>query len=382
MYQSKAPVRIDFAGGTTDISPFCDLEGGAVVSASINLYAHASLVKIPSEGVDVSSHRGGEIRLHSLDYDKFIEAKDIRELEYDGNLDLVKAALRRLNIPSGMELRLQSDAPPGSGLGSSAAMGVALLGLLNEAFSLGLTKAQIAELEFTLETEELGITGGRQDQYAAAFGGINFMTFTSDGVFITPLDLNDKIKRDLEKRLILCYTGHSRLSGDVNRKMIGKYMKGVPAVQRALRNIKQIAQEIRDVLELRCHRVRRLEHTGEASARGRPVEAWHRAPCDSTAGKLDDLGELFDAELKNRRILTPEVMTAKMENLSYVASGFGASSKICGAGGGGCMLFYVKEKARQQVIESLEKAGGQIISFLFENEGLQVIRKEASAARC
>ena len=148
MYRSRAPVRIDFAGGTTDINPFCDLEGGAVVSASINLYAHAFFYKIYSS----------EIRLHSLDYDKFIEAKGIRELEYDGNLDLVKAALRFLNIPSGMELRLQSDAPPGSGLGSSAAMGVALLGLLNEVFSLGLTKAQIAELEFTLETEELKIT--------------------------------------------------------------------------------------------------------------------------------------------------------------------------------------------------------------------------------
>jgi len=329
MYRSRAPVRIDFAGGTTDINPFCDLEGGAVVSASINLYAHAFFYKIYSS----------EIRLHSLDYDKFIEAKGIRELEYDGNLDLVKAALRFLNIPSGMELRLQSDAPPGSGLGSSAAMGVALLGLLNEVFSLGLTKAQIAELEFTLETEELKITGGRQDQYAAAFGGINFMTFTSEGVTITPVELDNKVKKQLEERLILCYTGQSRLSGDVNQKMIGKYIKGEKDVQGALRNIKRIAEEIRDALQ---------------------------------NGKLDDLGELFNQELKNRRILTPEVMTADMENLRYVASLYSASSKICGAGSGGCMLFYVKEEARQKVIESLQKAGGQIIPFLFSDEGLKV----------
>jgi D-glycero-alpha-D-manno-heptose-7-phosphate kinase len=260
MYRSRAPVRIDFAGGTTDISPFCDMEGGAVVSASINLYAHASFHKIPS----------GEIRLHSLDYDKFIEAKDIRSLEYDGNLDLVKAALRRLNIPSGMELRLFSDAPPGSGLGSSAAMGVAILGLLNEVFSLGLTKSQIAELEFTLETKELSITGGRQDQYAAAFGGINFMTFTSSGVTVSPLNIDDKIKEQLEERLILCYTGQSRLSGNVNQKMIGKYIKGEKNVQGALRNIKRIAEEIRDTLK---------------------------------NGELDNLGELFNQELKNRRIL-------------------------------------------------------------------------------
>jgi len=325
MLTARAPVRIDFAGGTTDISPFCDEEGGCVVNAAITKYAYASVGKRNGNGISITSS----------DFDEFVEFSDFRELEYDGSLDLIKAAIRRLNLDEGgFDIYVRCDAPPGSGLGTSASMGVTLLGLLSKMHKLSLMKKEIADFEYLVEAEELGITGGKQDQYAAALGGFNYLVFEGNSVSAHRLDIKQNVIYQLEKNLILCYTGQSRLSGDTNKKMIDGYKNGVSEVVDSLKAIKNIALEIRDKL---------------------------------LDGELCGFGELLLKEYENRRRLAPSVVTEKINKLFEVAMENGATGgKICGAGGGGCVLFYCENNSEGRIKKELETAGGIIIDFGFD----------------
>ncbi|MBU0609436.1 MAG: GHMP kinase [Armatimonadetes bacterium] len=243
--RSRTPTRVDFAGGTTDLHAFSSREGGAVLSAAIDRHAYCTL------------HRSGVngVKIHSQDLEQFVAAATIRELEFDGNLDLLKAAVRALELPSGLDISVRSDAPPGSGTGSSASIGVALLGLLDHLRASDparrrsiLSRFELAELACRLE-QDLGIVGGKQDQYAAAVGGFNYMEFTGENhVAIEPLDLSPAVVCDLEKHLVLCYSGQSRLSGSTNQKMIGAYEDGDPVVCGALRTVKRVAGDMQRAL--------------------------------------------------------------------------------------------------------------------------------------
>lgn len=334
--RSRAPTRVDFAGGTTDLAAFSSCEGGAVVSAAINRYAYCTLYTNGSEGV----------RIRSQDLDQFVSAVHIRELEFDGNLDLLKAAAKALNVPFGMDITVRCDAPPGSGTGSSASIGVALLGLLDWIRSFQserpyrLSRFQLAEMACTLE-KGLGIVGGKQDQYSAAVGGINYMEFGGEGqVMVEPLALASSVLCDLEKHLILCYSGESRLSGSTNQKMISAYESGDPVVGGALRTVKRVAQDM------------------------------HRA---LLVGNLTWFGELMREEWDARRLLAEEVVTDRMFDLHTTAINAGAmGGKVCGAGGGGCQLFLAQPDKEGTVRRALEDADGRIIEFSFDPHGLQV----------
>ncbi|MFQ6134020.1 MAG: GHMP kinase [Armatimonadota bacterium] len=339
--RSKAPVRVDFAGGTTDLAAFSSREGGAVVNAAISRYAYCSLRPAASNGV----------RITSDDLQTHVEAETIKELEYDGNLDLVKAGVRRLGLDVGLDIAVRCDAPPGSGTGSSASVGVALIGML-DSLRLALdgeelprmSRYDIADMACELEAE-LGIVGGKQDQYAAALGGINYMEFYDRGrVAVRSLDLSEDVLRELEKHLVLVYGGESRLSGDTNDKMISAYERGDEQVGAALRTIKRVAQDIQRVLLI---------------------------------GDLGAFGELLEEETAARVKLYDQVMTPGMARLREVAQDAGAiGGKICGAGGGGCMLFYARPDREVRVRRALTEAGGRILDFTFDGEGLQVWRRE------
>lgn len=335
--RSRTPTRIDFGGGTTDLYAFSSREGGAVISAAIDRHAYCTLTQGGVNGV----------RIVSQDLEQFVEAASIRGLEFDGNLDLLKAAAKALDLPSGLEISVRSDAPPGSGTGSSASIGVALLGLLNHLRGTDpaherqiMSRFELAELACSLE-EQLGIVGGKQDQYAAALGGFNYMEFYGDGkVAIEPLDLPPAVVCELEKHLVLCYSGESRLSGTTNTRMIGAYESGDVTVCSALRTVKQVAQDM------------------------------HRALLSSD---LQWFGELLEREWQARQLLAPGVVTARLAELREAALAAGAvSGKVCGAGGGGCVLFLAKADHEGAVRRALQAAGGQIIDFSFDFRGLAV----------
>lgn len=334
--RSRTPTRVDFAGGTTDLAAFSSREGGAVVNAAIDRHAYCTL--------QVTS--ANDIVIRSQDLEQFVSAADIRELEFDGNLDLLKAAARALELPMGLDITVRCDAPPGSGTGSSASVGVALLGLLDWLRSRQrerrhrLSRFELAEMAYTLESG-LGIVGGKQDQYAAALGGFNYMEFSPDGsVVVEPLDLPPSLICDLEKHLVLCYSGQSRLSGSTNQKMISAYESGDEVVGGALRTVKRVALDI------------------------------HRA---LLVGDLSWFGELLNEEWAARQLLAEGVVTDRMAELHEVAMSAGAvGAKVCGAGGGGCLLFLSQPDREAAVRRALENAGGRIIDFSFDFRGLQV----------
>ncbi|MFQ6097302.1 MAG: hypothetical protein ACE5O2_06190 [Armatimonadota bacterium] len=334
--RSKAPVRIDFAGGTTDLPAFAGREGGVVVNATISRYAYCTLRTVPDDA----------IRIVSEDLQKYVEADNIKALEYDGNLDLLKAAVKRLGLECGLHIVVRCDAPPGSGTGASASVGVALIGML-EALrrrvsqdTQAMSRYDIAEMACEVEAE-LGIVGGKQDQFAAALGGINYMEFFGEGrVSVQRMELDSAVVHELEKHSVLCYSGESRLSGDTNDRMISAYVRGEHRVVEALRRVKQVAQEIRTAL---------------------------------LAGRLDRLGTLFEEETAARVQLADGVETPVMRRLREVALEAGAvGGKICGAGGGGCLLFYAAPDREARVQRALAAAGAQLLSFSFDFRGLQV----------
>jgi len=331
--RSRAPIRIDFAGGTTDLRAFRDAEGGAVLSGAIARYAYCSL-----------SERDNGLRIQSDDLQEYVEATDIMEIERETSLRLLTDAIRRFGIDGGVELIVRTDSPPGSGTGSSASVGVALLALLDHRKALlhgakeRLSRYELAEMACDIE-EEMGIAGGKQDQYCAAVGGLNYMEFQGDHVAVERVEASPGLIADLEKHLVLCYSGQSRLSGDTNTKMIAAYESGEPRVCDAMRTIKRVAQEASRAL---------------------------------LSEDMPRFAELLNEETEARVSLAEGVLTPRVAILIDAAKSSGAlAAKICGAGGGGCVLFYCAPDQEGSVRRSLEELGGRILDFTFDFSGLQ-----------
>ena len=337
--RSRAPLRIDLAGGWTDVPPFAEREGGAVVNLAISRYTYVSLRRR-------DDRRG---RLRSDDYDTVVEVDEIRELAYDGQLDLVKAALKRLGVDHGVEIVTRADAPPGSGLGTSAAMGVAVSGAIDALQGERLSRAELAALANTLEVEELQIAGGKQDQLAAALGGINALEFGAGPPLSRALSPDAGVINELEQRLVLCYSGISRLSGDIIQRVQAAYKNGELATCDALRTMRSLARATEDAL---------------------------------VAGALDDLGPILQANWRSQRALHPSVTNADVDRLFQVAEAHGAlGGKACGAGGGGCLVFFAAIDGEQAIRRALAEAGGQILDFTIDRRGLQTWRIEEATGR-
>src|SRR3989304_3702108 len=240
MYRSKAPLRISFAGGGTDVSPYMEERGGIVLNATIDKYAYASLRLRPDK----------DITVRSLDYDIVASYHVDDEMKYDGELDLVKAVLRNLNNGNrqGLEFFLHTDAPPGSGLGSSSTMVVALIGVLKHWHGLPLTHYEIADLAYGIERKDLGIQGGKQDQYSAVFGGFNFMEFSRPAVIVNPLRIDPETINELEYNLLLCYTGKRRLSANIIQSQVEAYENKDRDVLGAMDELKALSIEMKNAL--------------------------------------------------------------------------------------------------------------------------------------
>jgi D-glycero-alpha-D-manno-heptose-7-phosphate kinase len=290
--RSHAPVRIDFAGGWTDVDIFARGAGGAVLNAAINRYVEGEMWTEDPDG----SAAG----------------------------------------PQGISVTYRSDLPSGSGLGTSAALNVAWLGLIRAEVTGAEEKAEIAELAYRLE-EMLGILGGRQDQYAAALGGIRYYTF-GHGVQVHAVDIDSNVLAALERDLLLCYTGRPRLSGRIHEHVWGNYRNGVRQTVEALYALRDIAAECKAALE---------------------------------AGDLPAFGALLSRNWASQKALHDSVSNPEIEALFGDAFSRGAvGGKACGAGGGGCLLFLCNPGARGEVAAKLVERGARIIDFRFDHEGL------------
>ena len=324
---ARAPLRIDLAGGWTDVAPYSARSGGAVVSVALALHAH----------VQVRRQRSG-VSLHALDLGAAVSARRAAELRPDGELGLLKAAARRLGPPGGFEVLTSCDAPPGSGLGGSGAMGVALVAAFAALRSERPLAAEVAERAFELEAMDVGIIGGKQDQYAASLGGLQFLEFGERRVSATRLAVPEDALRELERHLVLCYSGASRLSADMHARVWRRYAEGDRAVLRSLDGLRACAREMR-----------------EAVARGR----------------LSVVGDILSRNWAHQRALGEGMETGVMRALARAATAAGvAGYKACGAGAGGCMVFLAKAGRAFAVAEALRAAGGAVLPCSFDATGV------------
>lgn len=328
--RSRAPIRLDLAGGWTDVAPFSEEVGGAVVNAAINRYSYTTL----------RLHVGDSIRLVSADYGLSLTLPAQDKLPYDGKLDLLKAAINRLGPHRGIDLFVRSDAPPGSGTGSSATTAIAILGVLNAVRSQPLSLHQLAELAHLIEVEDLQVAGGKQDQYAAALGGVNFLEFKDPYVLSSPLRLSDSTVNEMEKRLILGYTGHARVSGNIISAVMGAYRARSDRTVRALHRMMGIAEEMRGAL---------------------------------LRGEVDALGPLLLENWACQKDLHSSVTNLEIDRLFEIALTHGATGgKALGAGGGGCLLFLATADREHEVRTALAENNVQIMPFNLDQQGLQV----------
>jgi len=329
MIRARAPLRISFCGGGTDVSPYPEERGGVVLSTTIDKYAYCSL----------SRRDDNQITVTSLDYDLVVKYDSREELVYNGELDLVKAVVRTLAPPTGFDLFLHSDAPPGSGLGSSSTLAVALVTAFMHWMRLPMTDYEIAAMAYRIEREILGIKGGKQDQYAAAFGGFNLIEFLKERTIVNPLRIYWETCNELEYHLLLCYTGATRLSARIIDTQVAGYVDRHVDVVAALDEIKLMTVEMKNLL---------------------------------LTGRLDDFGRALHAAWESKKRLAPQITTGSIDSLYQVARDAGAlGGKILGAGGGGYLLVYCPFDVRHVVARRLEESGGRIVPFHFEKYGVQ-----------
>ena len=326
-FRAAAPARLDLAGGWTDVAPFSAREGGVVVNAAIALAARAEL-----------SIGGPCIRLVAIDLDESLECADSGGLQLDGKLDFLKAALRMFPVQSTCTLTTRADTPPGSGLGTSGAMGVALVSLLAHAREERLGERDIAEHAFHLESGEVKHPGGRQDQYAAALGGVHRLAFRDPDVGIEPITLDGAFAAELERRLVLCYTGRSRVSGETIARVMGAYERGDRGVTGALRALRDVAESMVDALR---------------------------------GADLERVAALLGENWRHQQALDPAMRTDEMARLEQAAMAAGAlGGKAAGAGAGGSM-FFVAGRDPGAVADAARAAGATILPVRWAPEGVR-----------
>jgi D-glycero-alpha-D-manno-heptose-7-phosphate kinase len=331
--RARAPLRISFAGGGTDIPPFPVLHGGCVLSATINRYAYGSL----------TPRRDDRVRIESVDFGITADLSPGRDIPDDSRFDLVRAAVQRFGGADcdGYDMLLRSNAPPGSGLGSSSTMMVALTGLLAEHHGMPLDEYETARMAHAIEREDLGISGGLQDHYAATFGGFNFIEF-GKRVVVNPLRMREEVVHELELSLMLCFTGITRASSRVIDDQFGRMMSGSADTLAGLQAQKELAVAMKSAL---------------------------------LCGELHEFGELLGEAWKQKQRLSPLVSNSRIDELYELAMRKGAlGGKVTGAGGGGFILFYCDFSSKHRVVEALEKAGASIMEFSFDERGLTTWR--------
>lgn len=334
LYRSRAPVRISFAGGGTDVSPYPEQKGGCVLSAAINKYSFTTLQQGKGTDIKLGSHDRKELFL-----------KSIEDAVLDGNFDLAKTVITEFNPDSGIELFFRNDVPPRSGLGSSAAGFVSLIGAFNAAFGKKLTRHEIAELAFDMERNRLKVKGGRQDQFASAYGGISFIEFSGNKTLVNPLKPGSGTLDELEKGLVLVFTGERKKDGtDIIAEQTNSLISGDRSVSAALDSAKQIAIDMRSALK---------------------------------SGDLEGFGNLLDQGWREKKKYGPSITTPFIDSLYSAAKGAGAiGGKITGAGGGGYMVFYCHSDRETFVREKLESLGAVNVPFSFDFKGLETWKTE------
>ena len=334
IYRSKAPLRIGLAGGGTDVSPYSDQYGGAILNTTISLSAYASIEPLSQN----------KIIVQALDRNEIQEFDLVPALPIDGKLDLLKGVYNRIQkdhllaLP-GFRLSTFVDAPAGSGLGTSSTLVVAVLGAFVEMLKLPLDDYKIAQYAYDIERNDLQLAGGKQDQYAATFGGVNFMEFyANDKVIVNPLRIKPKYLHELENNLVLYFTSTSRESAAIINEQVKNVNEKNEKSIEAMHHLKDQARMMKEAL---------------------------------LQGKLDEIGVILNYGFEQKRNMAANISNSDIEKVYAAAKTAGATGgKISGAGGGGFMFFYCPGNTRHAVIKTLNTFGGVVSDYSFTEHGL------------
>lgn len=334
IYRSKAPLRIGLAGGGTDVSPYSDLYGGSILNATISMYSYATIEPLDN----------GKIEFVSLDRQEAFAFESTERLPLNGELDLLKGVYNRviasfIHKPLSFRLSTFSDAPPGSGLGSSSTMVVAIIGAFVEWLKLPLGEYDIAHLAFEIERKDLNMAGGKQDQYAATFGGFNYMEFyAGDKVIVNPLRVRSSCRNELSHNILLYYTQTSRLSSNIIETQSKNVTSNQEAPINAMHEVKKTAVEMKEAV---------------------------------LTGNIAQIGPILHRSWQHKKAMAEGISNSSIDLMYEAAIAAGSTGgKISGAGGGGYIFFYCPINTRFAVAKALAHFGGNVQEYNFTEAGL------------
>ncbi|MFX1274403.1 MAG: GHMP kinase [Promethearchaeota archaeon] len=329
--RSKAPFRVSFGGGGTDMAPYCIEYGGCVISTTIDRHIYVS----------IKQRTDNKIRVNSIDFNNEI-VFDIGDTNYNNGFEIFKGIVNVLDIKNGFDIITYSELPSGSGMGGSSTLSVAVLAAFNNYYKLGLSKHEIAQKAYEIERIELKQKGGYQDQYAAAYGGFNFIEFTKD-VKVSPILTSEDLMNELHYRLILCYIGGSHFSSDIQDDVLKGYEIEKKSYMESMQDLKDVAHSMRQIVE------------------------------SNNIDKLNEFGKLLHKGWLAKKSLSTKISNKAIENFYLTSRKYGVlGGKLLGAGGGGHLLLFSDPDKKYTVIEELKKIGGTIINFHFNPKGVEV----------
>lgn len=329
--RSKSPLRLGLAGGGTDLDVYCNKFGGYVLNSTISLYMHCT----------IEERNDNKILFHSIDTNQSLETESKKYLDFDGKMDLYKGIYNRIvkdyaKEPLSFSLYTYSDVPSGSGLGGSSTLVVAMIKAFVEWLNLPLGEYDIARLAFEIEREDIGIVGGAQDQYAATFGGFNFMEFYKDKkVIVNPLRVKNWIIDELEESMVLYFTNITREASQIEKEK--KSLLDKEQALKAMHEVKQDAILMKEYL---------------------------------LKGDIKNFAKILGKSWEAKKRVSNSISNSEIEKIYNLAMKNGAySGKVSGAGGGGFMFFMVEPTKKLQLIEELNKQQGWVVNFKFVKDG-------------
>lgn len=333
--RSKAPLRLGLAGGGTDVSPYSELFGGAILNATINLYAYSTIEPLTNNKIEFVIDGTDQ----KISFDSISELPVTKEFELF--IGVYNRVVKQFKTgPLSFRLTSYIEAPQGSGLGTSSTLVVSMLGAFVEWFKLPLGQYDIAHLAYEIERIDLGMSGGKQDQYAATFGGFNYMEFFGDDkVIVNPLQLKSEVLNELEMNLLLYFTDTQRLSAKIINEQVKNVTDKNEKSVEAMHNLKEQAHQMKDGL---------------------------------LKGELDKIGEVLRFGWHNKKLMATSISNDLIDRIYETAIKNGATGgKISGAGGGGFMFFYCPGNTKIKVAKAIEALGGKMHSFHFTSDGLK-----------
>lgn len=331
--RSKAPLRLGLAGGGSDVSPYSDMYGGLILNATINLYAYCTIEETDDGMITINAYDAHCNESYPMTF----------ALEIDGEASLVKGVYNRVvkdfgPTPKSFKITTYNDAPAGSGLGTSSTMVVCILKCFAEWMGLPLGDYEISRLAYEIERKDLGLSGGKQDQYAAAFGGFNYMEFLqNDIVIVNPLKIKRWVIDELEASMLLFFTGKSRSSAAIIEEQKQNTSQGVNDAVEAMHRIKQSAIDMKLAV---------------------------------LKGDIEGFASILRDGWENKKRMAKNITNPMIQEAMDVAMEAGAKAgKVSGAGGGGFIMFVVEPTRKKEVEEALKTLNGLVMPFQFSDGG-------------